>query len=133
MRVFGGYSNAGISLSADGSILAAAGAEYLFSNKGKISLWTVADGKLLKTISAPTITDVALSPDGQLVAAGAEDHTAGLWDVASGENEATYTELKPRDEAPRGWFDVRLSPAGEHLPSVGSTSLESGTSDTTSC
>lgn len=117
LRVFGGYTDAGISLSADGAILAAAGGSVYTSSgaarRGKVSLWTVADGKQLRTLDVPGVTGVALSPDGQFVAAAEEDHTAKVWDVASGESVATYADLKSEDEdAPAGSFFVGFSPSG---------------------
>lgn len=115
MRVFGGYTNGGISLSADGVVLAAAGSDYYSAEKGQIRLWTVADGKLVRTIDAPYVTGVAVSPDGKLVAAGGGDYLAHVWNVASGESEATYDDLKPKQEAPPGWFQVSFSPAGDVL------------------
>ena len=116
LRVFGGYANAGVSLSADGTLIAAAGADFYSREKGKVRIWTVADGKLVRTIEAPDVTNVALSPDGQLVAASSDDHTASVWNVASGESEADYSDLKPQaEEAPWGWFQLSFSPAGDAL------------------
>ncbi len=116
LRVFGGYTNAGISLSADGAVLAAAGEDYYSGQKGKVRVWTVADGKLVRTIDAPEVTNVALSPDGQLVAAGEAGHTASVWNVASGESQATYSDLKPEDEeVAKGPFMLTFSPAGDFL------------------
>ncbi len=115
LRVFGGYADAGISLSADGTLLAAAGAEFYRSEKGEVRLWTVADGQLLRTFETPNVTDVAISPDGQLVAATDIDYTASVWNVVSGESTATYTDLKPEGEASPGRFLVSFSPAGDTL------------------
>ncbi len=130
VHVFGGYSNAGIALSADGSLLAAAGQD-------KISLWTVGDHKLIRTIKAPSVTflwgpyemewpyltGVALSPDGKLVAACSFDHTASIWNVVTGEDVATLVDLKPNGIPPLGFFTVRFSPRGDTLTLGGSDAV----------
>lgn len=63
-------------LSPDGNTLASAAA-------GKISLWDVATGKLLKTLTGhiSEINSIVFSSDGKTLASGCSDSTVILWDL----------------------------------------------------
>jgi WD40 repeat protein len=76
---FGTYS---VRFSPDGTLLASGGVD------GKVKIWRVSDGALLRTLSigtelSPNVFTVAFSPDGQLLAAGTDAlRTIRLWRVS---------------------------------------------------
>jgi WD40 repeat protein len=78
---FGTFS---VRFSPDGTLLASGGVD------GKVKIWRVSDGALLRTLSigtelSPNVFTVSFSPDGQLLAAGTDAlHTVKVWRVADG-------------------------------------------------
>ena len=58
--------------------------------------------------SAP-VTSVAISPDGRYLITGSEDHTAKLWDIASGEELRSFAGHSDRI------YSVAVSPDGRSL------------------
>ncbi|MFZ4573597.1 MAG: WD40 repeat domain-containing serine/threonine protein kinase [Phycisphaerales bacterium] len=76
----------GVSLNADGTVLACAHAW------GRVaSVWDVRGSKLLFVLAGHTdeVEDVEISPDGGLVATASFDGTVGLWSARSGERVGT--------------------------------------------
>jgi WD40 repeat protein len=73
-----------LSFSADGRLLASNGwltDKYI----GEINIWDVQSGRLRRTIPrVKKVSALALSPDGQLLAAGVEPNTIKLWRVEDG-------------------------------------------------
>ncbi len=71
----------GVSLSADGSLLACAHAWQRVA-----TVWDLRTGKLLQEFTGHTdeVEDVGLSPDGTRLITGSYDSTVCLWDVATG-------------------------------------------------
>ena len=53
---------------------------------GKILLWNIADGSIIKEISAHQgfIDGMRFSPDGSFLASGSQDKTAAIWDTKTG-------------------------------------------------
>ena len=75
----------------EAKLLAAGGGQP--SRSGELQLWNVAEGKLLKSFPdahSDTIFDVEFSPDDQLLATGAADRFARLFDVEAGEIVRTF-------------------------------------------
>jgi WD40 repeat protein/tetratricopeptide (TPR) repeat protein len=109
---FGDYTQSAqlpscVAFSSDGQILAAGGPDYL-------RVWRVADEALLYEVVGLTqpVQSVALPPDGAILASGAYDGRAMLWDVDGGEQLRTL-------EGERGFVhSVALSPDGAILASV---------------
>ena len=77
---------------------------------GEVTLWEVETGQHLSTLKGHEhrIFSLAFSPDGTTLASGAEDDTAKLWDVSTGNNLAT---LKHSNDV----LSVAFSPNGETL------------------
>jgi RNA polymerase sigma factor (sigma-70 family) len=88
----------------------------LVSVAGAIVLWDVSTRKerqRLRGDPSGQMQCVAFSPDGKLLASGAQDRLIRLWDVATG------TEVR-QIEARQGWVrSVAFSPDGKHLASGG--------------
>ncbi len=121
IRTFAGRDISDSSVSADGKILVA-------DDQGNNSLiiWDVESGKKLQTIKeieqySCEDLDMALSPDGQLIAAGLNDHSAKIWSVTSGAAQNTFEDLKPEGN---GWyyidcFTANFSPDGQSMLMAG--------------
>lgn len=75
-----GLGGKSLSFSPDGKMLASA-------NAVQIKLWTISDGKLMKTIEGHIydINSVCFSPDGKILASASVDGTIKLWSIPEGE------------------------------------------------
>ncbi len=76
-----------VAYSPDGQILAGAGADTVapgvgFPRNGRVTLWDVSTGTILRTLEGPTgdAVSVAFSPDGRTVAAGGTGPPRTVWD-----------------------------------------------------
>jgi WD40 repeat protein len=79
-----------VAVSPDGRELAVA---TTAAGQGVVTLWNVRTWTLTSTLAhfaGRQITTVAFSPDGDSVAIGAADGSAGLWSIRSGDEEAAY-------------------------------------------
>ena len=89
--------------------------ELITAGDQRIRIWKIEDGSEIRTIdNTVAITSAALSPDGNLLAAGGADGQVRLFNVADGATTATL-------EAHTGPVaDVRFAPDGATLVSAGS-------------
>lgn len=106
-----GHVNA-VCFSSDGSkVIAAAGEPGV---GGEISIWNVADGKLIKRFAGhkDAIYSVAISADGKTLATGSYDQKIILWNAAGG------TILRTLEGHNGAVFDVAFRPDGKVLASA---------------
>ncbi len=103
----------GLAFTADGQRLAVAGARHELDHV--IRLWTVADGSIHQDLSLSSETNaVAISPDGQLLAAGTREGVT-LWQMPEGALLQAL-ERGSEDGAESDWVtDVAFSPDGRML------------------
>jgi WD40 repeat protein len=68
----------------------------LFKKHRVVKLWDVAAGKVVRKFIGQThpAEDVAISPDGKILAAAAEDKTIRVWDLATGKTRCTIGVFK---------------------------------------
>lgn len=80
-----------LAFSPDGTMLAAGGGEA--SRSGELTLWNVADGKLIRSFEdahSDTVYGVDFSRDGKLLASAAADKFVKVFDLATGEHVRSY-------------------------------------------
>jgi WD40 repeat protein len=100
---------AALAFSADGRLLASAGAD------GTVQLWDPAAGRAVRQLRGHTraVRAVAFAPDGKLLASAGEDGTLRFWDVASGQ------PLRQVKVSKQGLFAVAFAPDGKTLATGG--------------
>jgi WD40 repeat protein len=76
-----------LAVSRDGKLLVSA------SGDSTVKLWSLPDGKLLKTLTGHTegVGALAIAPDGKLFASGSRDKTLRLWSLPQGQPVKTLT------------------------------------------
>ena len=106
-----GHVNA-VVFSADGTKVIAAAGEPGVS--GEVSIWNVADGKLIKRFDGhkDAIYSVAISADGKTLASGSYDQKIILWNVSDAKM------LRTLDGHNGAVFDVAFRPDGKVLASA---------------
>jgi len=97
-----------LAASADGTMLVSGG------HDGKAIVWSLPDGRKLRTIEAHPlwVSALAVSPDGRHLATAGFDRTIRLWDLRSGER------LRQYDGHSRVVVDLAFGPAGGQLASA---------------
>ncbi len=125
IRSFLGEAVIDAKISADGKTLATYN-HYSFGPHPSLILWDVQNGKNLQTIKENIqysyyldITSIALSPDGQFVAAGWSDRSVKIWSMSSGALQNTFLDLVPKDNYYYDNFMVQYSPDGRSLIMAG--------------
>ncbi|MBI4784788.1 MAG: caspase family protein [Oscillatoriophycideae cyanobacterium NC_groundwater_1537_Pr4_S-0.65um_50_18] len=100
-----------VAFSPDGQTVATAS---LKDEASVLALWSMADGKLLREINAPTLlTSLAFSPNGSFVAAGGRDGITKIWNAQNGTLLRTLT-------GHQGWVKtIAFSPDSRTLASAG--------------
>ena len=106
IRAFAG-GNQSVAFSSDGNTIASAFGQSAY-------LWDIVTGQELAKLQHegiyPRVNSISFSPDGTVLASGADDGTVKLWNVATGQNIATLTH-KARVNS------VAFSPNGKVLAS----------------
>ncbi|MEZ6131940.1 MAG: c-type cytochrome domain-containing protein [Planctomycetaceae bacterium] len=80
-----------LAFSPDGILLAAGGGEA--SRSGELTLWNVADGKLVRTFEdahSDTVYGLDFSADGKFLASAAADKFVKVFDIATGDHVRSY-------------------------------------------
>jgi WD40 repeat protein len=127
VRTFNGFATevAAITLSPDGSRLAAGGGETSSvaagkdKERGEVKVWDVGTGRLLLDVQQlrPVVRDVCFSPDGKRLAGAGQDGKIRLWDADTGQEVRTLTGHEGAVNA------VAFSPDGDALVSGGADRL----------
>ena len=112
MRPGPGYDVDALAFSPDGSTVAS-------GTRDEIQLWDVENQRHLKTLQGhkQRIFSLAFSPEGAAIASGAEDDTVKLWEVATGDNFATFQHSS-------NVLSVAFSPNGETLAAAANKNVQ---------
>jgi WD40 repeat protein len=118
----------GLAFSPDGQTLAAAfnanspgpvrGGQPQVAGDNMLRLWDVATGKEIRKITLPlqrTVTNLAYSPDGRLLATENADRTFSLWEIASGKERALLGTAAAPAGQPTNAFSVAVAGSGPTL------------------
>jgi WD40 repeat protein len=117
----------GLVFSPDGQTLAAAfnanslpirGGQPQAAGDNMLRFWDVATGKEIRKITLPlqrTVTNLAYSPDGRLIAAENADRTFSLWEIASGKERAILGTAAAPAGQPTTAFTVAVAGGGPAL------------------
>jgi WD40 repeat protein len=114
----------GLAFSPDGQTLAAAfntnsvpirGGQPQVAGDNMLRIWDVATGKEIRKITLPvqrTVTNLAYSPDGRLLATENADRTFSLWEIASGKERALLGTAAAPVGQPATAFTVAVAGGG---------------------
>ncbi len=87
------------------------------SATGRIRIWNVADGKLIRELAAPAVAaDVQYSSDGRILLSTGYDRIAQLWDATTGALRRSFGDCGPRSEVGKRFPCVAaLAPDGAYV------------------
>lgn len=91
-----------------------------------VSLWQLTDGQPLRDMPRPSESSLLVlnvSPDGKLIAAGAEDGTIGIWDAQSGRRVAKVVDPDDGSYITTIWTALAFRPDGSELAAGGGDDL----------
>ena len=96
-----------LTINHDGKMLASGSSDY------KLKLWSMIDGKLIKTLAGHSsdVYSVSFSPDGKTLASGSLDNSIRLWSISDG------ILIKTLEGHSVGVSSVSFSPDGKTLAS----------------
>ena len=89
-----------------------------------IKLWDL-HNKILTTFTGhlAKVNDVAISPNGELLASGSDDQTFKLWSIPQQQHIATLEHIPFTDASPSSVISVAFSPDGKTLATAGYRSV----------
>ncbi|MBV6402195.1 MAG: hypothetical protein CNIPEHKO_02501 [Anaerolineales bacterium] len=129
IRTFIGVSIVDASISNDGKTLATYDSYYYFANgvnqtEEKLILWDVESGEKLENLLNQgfiwnNTTDLAFSPNGQIIAAALEDRSVKIWDVANSKLKYTFQDMIPNSWYYLNDFTLSFSPDSQFLLMAG--------------
>jgi WD40 repeat protein len=108
-----------VEFSLDGQWLAAS------TKNGVITIWRVADGRLIQNLAGPQVYQIAVSPNGALIASGLIGGKLDLWRLSDKKRIWSFIDPPPR-EPPTGFvppkriWSVAFSPDGAYFLGVSS-------------
>ena len=105
-----------MAFSPDGKSLAAGAggnSQGYYTSACKVTLWNVKSGDQLTSFTGNEngVADVAISPDGSIIASGGHDSTVRLWDIATGKSIATLRGHR------HAVMSIAISPNGRFVAS----------------
>jgi WD40 repeat protein len=86
-----------VTFSPKGGFLATGSGDHLKKMRGEVKIWDAHDGRLIRTMeeSQGLVMGLAISPDGERIAARNSEMATTIWDAASGMPLKKISDLQP--------------------------------------